>query len=228
MKRMLALAVMVGCLSTGLAVDPAQAAELDPVLAAAMVRPGDLSPTYAKPTKVWNNDLGKGVVPISCTTPESGSPVLGRVARTAYFKEIDYRANNTTWQDTIFMYSSAKGAATSYARLLRGAKAQCSSIFDTTIGDDGKKIPVTQANSTRVLAKADGKPRFAVATRMTLGDEAQAYTSYHDAWSYGVFLLDGSVIHQIQIYQDGPITPLEAEDARKAVATTATRFSLLP
>jgi hypothetical protein len=220
--------VTLVCLTSIMSGAPARAAELDPQLAAAMLRPNDLSATYGKTSDVWNNDLGRGVVPMSCTMGPSGSWAEGRVADTTYFKEIDYSRNQMIWQDTIFMYPTAAQARTSFMDLQRASLTNCSSTFDTTVGDAGENIPVTQVNVTTVLSKAMGMPRFAVETDTILKNQQQATDVYHDNAGYGVFLLDGSVIHQVQVYQDTPILRIERKNAAKAAAVVAARFSALP
>jgi hypothetical protein len=229
MNRALTRAVVaLACLSAAAVAPPVGAAELDPVLAVAMLRPSDLSPAYGRATKVWNNDLGAGVIPTSCTSGPAGAWAEGKVADRTYFKEIDYAKGKRMWQDTIYLYSTAAQARATYVELLVGAKKYCSSTFQTTIGDAGESIPVTQTNVTTVLSKASGMRRFAVGTNTGLQDPASANATYHDSSGYGVFLLDGSSIHQVQVYQDSVITPLERKNAAKAAVSVATRFSSLP
>jgi hypothetical protein len=229
MHRTLTRAVLtLACLCAAAVAPPAGAAELDPVLAVAMLLPSDLSPAYGRTAKVWNNDLGAGVIPTSCTSGPAGAWAEGKVADRTYYKEIDFAKGKRMWQDTIYLYSTAAQARATYVDLLVGAKKHCSSTFRSTIGATGENIPVTQTNVTTVLSKASGMWRFAVGTNTALQDQTVANAKYHDSSGYGVFLLDGSSIHQVQVYQDSVITPLERKSAAKAAVSVATRFSSLP
>jgi hypothetical protein len=193
-----------------------------------MLRPSDLSPAYGKAVRVWNNDLGAGVIPTSCTSGPGGAWAEGKVANHTYFKEIDFAGGKTMWQDTIYLYSTAAQARATYLELLIGAKKNCSSTFQTTLGDAGENVPATQTNVTTDLPKASGMRRFAVGTKTTPQDQTYANATYHDSSGYGVFLLDGSVIHQVQVYRDSVISAVERKNAAKAVVTVAKRFAALP
>ncbi len=150
-------------------------------------------------------------------------------AASTYVKELAYPRSRVTFVNSVYTYPTVQAARASFTRMLSGSLLRCNSSFTGDIGDGRVVVLATIANrTTRLPETLPGVPRFAVYSATRQEDPTQVNRRYPDSWTYGVLLVNGSVITQLELIAASPVSARQRRDTARAVVAIDNRMGKLP